>query len=230
MKICGISDIHGTFIDIPKCDVLCICGDIISLKNQRSIDDSRNWWYTRFVEWVNKQPCNKVIITAGNHDFFLEHAYKNNYLSELKQDLSVRTNGKLVILINEEYVYKDTKFYGCPFIRPIFYQTSKWAFEDDYHGTENPCCYDSIPADTNVLITHDNPHRSKVLAYYVPEGIKYHLYGHWHEGESSEEENLHNCSLLDNMYNIKEDFEIVSIDTSIGEEQLEEEKDEENEN
>ena len=44
MKICGLSDIHGQFRDIPKCDVLCITGDIINLNDQRSIDASRHWW------------------------------------------------------------------------------------------------------------------------------------------------------------------------------------------
>lgn len=42
MKICGISDIHGEFIDTPVCDVLCICGDIVGLNDQRALDASRN--------------------------------------------------------------------------------------------------------------------------------------------------------------------------------------------
>lgn len=70
MKICGLSDIHGQFRDIPECDVLCITGDIVGLNDQRSIDASRHWWYTRFTKWVNRLPCKKVIITPGNHDFF----------------------------------------------------------------------------------------------------------------------------------------------------------------
>lgn len=49
MKICGISDIHGEFIDTPVCDVLCICGDIVGLNDQRALDASRKWWYNRFA-------------------------------------------------------------------------------------------------------------------------------------------------------------------------------------
>lgn len=119
MKICGLSDIHGQFRDIPECDVLCITGDIINLNDQRSIDASRHWWYTRFTKWVNRLPCKKVIITPGNHDFFLEDAYNKGYYNKLKQDLSARTDNKLVILINEQCEYEGIKFYGCPYINPI---------------------------------------------------------------------------------------------------------------
>ena len=38
MKICGISDIHGDLnINIPECDVLCICGDVINLNDHFDI-------------------------------------------------------------------------------------------------------------------------------------------------------------------------------------------------
>lgn len=76
MKVCSLSDLHGNFIDIPECDVLCICGDIVGLVEQRSIEQSRHWWYNRFTNWVNKLPCKKVIITPGNHDFFLKMLIK----------------------------------------------------------------------------------------------------------------------------------------------------------
>ena len=74
MKICGISDIHGNLIEnIPECDVLCICGDIVTLNAQRNIEASKHWWETKFIKWVDKLPCKKVIIIPGNHDFYLEY-------------------------------------------------------------------------------------------------------------------------------------------------------------
>lgn len=218
MKICGISDIHGELIDTPKCEVLCICGDIVGLNDQRALDASRHWWYNRFTKWVNRQPCEKVIITPGNHDFFIEHAYKNNYLSELKQDLSMRTSGKLVILVNDDYTYKNTKFYGCPFILPIPYQLGRWAFESNNIGADNNRCYGHIPADTDVLLTHDNPYNNPVLEYYIPAGVKYHFYGHWHDGASDESNNNYNCSILDDMYNRKKGFKPIVVDTMTFEE------------
>lgn len=224
MEIYGISDMHGEFIDIPKCIVLCICGDIVGLNDQRSIDASRKWWYNRFTSWVNRLPCEKVIITPGNHDFFLEDAYKKGYLDELKQDLSVRTNGKLVILINEEYVYRGLKFYGCPFIRPISFQEGRWAFEDNYNGRDSieECCYNFIPEDTDVLITHDNPYMNAVLGMCIDhktfKNDLYHLYGHWHGTNSHEENRAYNCSILDDMYNRKKGYKPIIIEVMTKEE------------
>ena len=215
MKICGISDIHGEFIDTPICDVLCICGDIVGLNDQRSLDASRKWWYNRFTSWVNRQPCNKVIITPGNHDFFLEDAYKKGYYKELQEDLSVRTNGKLVILINKEYTYNGIKFYGCPFINPIPFQEGRWAFESDYSGLEcTKCCYDNIPRDTDVLLTHDNPYKNDILWSLLPKTIPYHLYGHWHDGPSMEGSGYkcYNCSMLNDNYNRKKGWKPIEIE------------------
>ena len=49
MKICGISDIHGNLIEnIPECDVLCVCGDIMPLSVQRNIEQSRHWFHCIF--------------------------------------------------------------------------------------------------------------------------------------------------------------------------------------
>lgn len=210
MKICGISDIHGEFIDTPVCDVLCICGDIVGLNDQRSLDASRKWWYNRFASWVNRQPCDKVIITPGNHDFFLEDAYKKGYLSELKQDLSVRTNGKLVILINEEYTYNEIKFYGCPFINPIPFQEGRWAFE-----AEDDVDYYVSARDVDVFITHDNPYKNTSLEYWLGKtktNNSIYLYGHWHDGPSKEENKAFNCSILNDMYNRKKGWKPIEIE------------------
>lgn len=202
MKICGVSDLHGNLPEIPECEVLCICGDIVGLNDQRNIEQSRNWWYNRFTDWVNRQPCEKVIATAGNHDFFIEKAYKDGWLNELKQDLNVRTNGKLVILIDESYTYKDIKFYGSPWIQPIRFQEGKWAFELDY-AMEGPYQYESIPEDTDVLITHDNPNKNMDLYKYCQFDKLAHLFGHWHDGIAYKHLNEYNVSLLDDWYNHK---------------------------
>lgn len=150
MKICSLSDIHGSFIDIPECDVLCIAGDIVDLNNQRSIDASRHWWYNRFTNWVNRLPCKKVIITPGNHDFFQ----------------------KMLIIID-------------------------------------------------ILITHDNPFNNELLGNVAKHKIA-HFYGHWHEGPELRKSGYYNCSLLTDMYNNKNNYEPVIIDT---EEQVVEEDD-----
>lgn len=189
---------------------MCICGDIVGLNDQRSLDASRKWWYNRFASWVNRQPCDKVIITPGNHDFFLEDAYKKGYLSELKQDLSVRTNGKLVILINEEYTYNEIKFYGCPFINPIPFQEGRWAFE-----AKDDADYYVSARDVDIFITHDNPYKNMSLKYWLDKtktNNSIYLYGHWHDGPSKEENKAFNCSILNDMYNRKKGWKPIEIE------------------
>ena len=70
MKIVGISDLHGNLINIPKCDMLCIAGDIIKLDYQRNNEASDKWWRTRFIKWANKIDCSKIFVVPGNHKLF----------------------------------------------------------------------------------------------------------------------------------------------------------------
>ncbi len=63
MKICAMSDLHRHQIDIPKCNVLAIAGDI------GGCDDSK-WFNTMFVPYLDKHK-NKFdicILVLGNHD------------------------------------------------------------------------------------------------------------------------------------------------------------------
>ena len=208
MKILALSDIHGYLWNkqVEEYDVLCLAGDIININDQRNIETSRMWWYTRFTEWVNKQPCKKVIVTPGNHDFYIEDAFKKGYFNELRKDLFARTNGKLEILVNESYTYQGLTFYGCPYIMPIPFQEDKWAF------TTNSKDYYIIPDNTDILITHDNPFKNLILDSYIPDSVKCHFFGHWHEGIDDTKNNKFNCSMLNNMYRFKEDFKYIEVD------------------
>ena len=205
MKICGISDIHGDLnINIPECDVLCICGDVINLNDQRDIPTSRKWWETRFVKWIETLPCKKVIIIPGNHDFVLERMY-NECWGWWKDHMTILSKHKIVFLIDESYEYEDVTFYGTPWIEPISFQESKWAFERDFN--ENPLL---IPK-CDVLLTHDNPYENPYIDVsnsHAP----YHLFGHWHDGRDNPLLCRFNCSILDDMYNRKKKFKCVIID------------------
>lgn len=204
MKICGISDIHGDLnVNIPECDVLCICGDVINLNDQRDIPASKHWWETRFVKWVESMPCSKVIVIPGNHDFYLERMY-NECWGWFKDHMSLLSNKKLEFLIDESFYYEDIHFYGTPWIEPISFQKNKWAFERDFN--ENPI---EIPK-CDVLLTHDNPYENphvEVSNSHVP----YHLFGHWHDGKDNSILCRFNCSILDDMYNRKKKFKCVII-------------------
>lgn len=211
MKICGISDIHGNLYNgIPKCDVLCICGDIIPLNEQRSMDASATWWTRRFTKWANELPCKKIIVVPGNHDFYLEKLYNEEAWAETKEVMRGMTGNKVEMLIDESYTYEGTTFYGTPWIKPIEYQPGKWAFEYPTDEVEdNP--FKKIPK-CDILLTHDNPNYNNELFYYSSGRYKHHLFGHWHDGVSYGHIGQHNCSILDDGYNFKKNLEIVTID------------------
>lgn len=207
MRICGISDIHGNLIkDIPKCDVLCICGDIVPLGIQRQMDDSIKWFQNEFANWVKDLPCKKVIAVPGNHDFYLE-----NKLKEWKgfvEDYEIYTDGKVRFLVDELFNYEGVSFYGTPWINPILF--GKWAFEYSTDEVEdNP--FEKIPK-CDILLTHDNPNHNHSLEHYCFGKYKHHLFGHWHDGTSYGHLGQHNCSILDDYYNLKKDLNIVTVD------------------
>ena len=213
MKICGISDIHGNLLNnIPECDVLCIAGDVITLNAQRNFDASEYWWKNQFVPWVMKLPCKKVLIVPGNHDIYLEHLYNEDRWEEFCDYMAINTEGKLHFLIDQSFEYKSIKFYGTPWIQPISFQVGKWAFESK--DLENQ--YKQIPK-CDVLITHDSPIENEQLDLDTYDICKYHLYGHWHDGESKPSEGKYNCSRLDNCYSFKKNFEFptINIDTTM---------------
>lgn len=207
MKIAGVSDLHGNLIDIPNCDVLCICGDVIPLMIQRNSELSHKWWIEDFCAWVNKLPCKKVIVTAGNHDIFLEKIYQNTEeYSAFKEELSKNSENKLVLLIDEEYEYEGIKFYGFPYTRPIPFQKGRWAFEDNCDSVDDIGVYSSLKhLDVDVLVTHDSPFHNEYLEDTVKNlerKPRMHLYGHWHEGESDIFCGKVCCSVLNNSYKL----------------------------
>lgn len=209
MKICGISDIHGNLLNnIPECDVLCIAGDVITLNAQRNFDASEYWWKNRFVPWVMKLPCKKVLVVPGNHDIYLEYLYNEDRWEEFCDYITVITRGKLHFLIDKTFEYGEIKFYGTPWIDPIIFQENKWAFQVKDYKEDNP--YSKIP-NCDVLITHDSPFKNKHLNISTQNKCNYHLFGHWHEGYYEPLKGKYNCSRLDDYYSLKKKFEFPII-------------------
>lgn len=205
MKICGISDIHGNLLDnVPECDVLCIAGDVITLNAQRNFDASEHWWKNRFVPWVMKLSCKKVLVVPGNHDIYLEHLYNEDKWETFCDYMSINTEGKLHFLIDQSFEYQGVTFYGTPWIDPIQFQEDKWAFQVKSYKENNP--YSKIPK-CDVLITHDSPFENTQLSINsVKTKCKYHFFGHWHDGFECHVNGKYNCSRLNGCYSFKKDF------------------------
>ena len=62
-----ISDIHSLFkdLDITKCDLLIIAGDLINNRDGEKEIKS-------ISKWLDTLQCKNILIVAGNHDVYLE--------------------------------------------------------------------------------------------------------------------------------------------------------------
>ena len=236
LSICAISDIHGVLPVLNKVDVVVICGDIIPLQFQKMTQVSESWLLDEFKTWVRNLPCEKVIITPGNHDFYFGH-----YPTEIIKELFRKNIGeKLVLLIDELYEYKGVTFYGCPWCDG----PQHWAFcpsnkSTSYEYIKN--CYKSIP-HCDVLITHQPPKIGNLgVSYYwddvkksdwsseelrkaiVDKDILVNFCGHIHSGDHTGVEYptpgcntiFYNVSILDENYCIYYPPTYVNIDTEL---------------
>ena len=227
MKITAISDLHGNLINIAPCDLLLICGDISPLEIQRDHIQMTKWVFGELLDWVMKLPCDRVVFTPGNHDFWFE-----KFCTESMQ--TIFNTSKFVILIDREFEYwKDNEhitIYGTPWIKPIG-RIDNWAFEAA--PTALTTYYYQIPENVDILITHDAPalgyvgievsgrdsmdFSNSILAEAIKsKKPKYAICGHVHEGKHPFEdiENIDefgtdygiikvaNCSILDDSYSI----------------------------
>lgn len=199
MKICGISDIHGDLsVKIQPCDVLCICGDIVPLEVQVNSKKSKRWLKEMFIPWCSKQPCKKVLIVGGNHDFFLWH-------HPLQMKEMVKEEEKIEYLLNEGYEFEGVKFFGTPLCKEFGY----WAFMYPYDEQDRILdkALEEWGKNIDVLLTHDSPYgvsdiildkscpwatdehigNKSLEAFIIKTAPKLHLHGHLHSTNHDEE-------------------------------------------
>ena len=155
VKICAISDIHGTLIDVPECDILCICGDILPLDIQRNQNRSIAWLAGPFQKWALNAPCKYVIMIWGNHDFIGETWHRGGLEGWEQEEILFQNDmgpdPKLHILQDETFTAMGINFYGtswCPSLKG-------WAFYGDSETLTDK--FSNIPTNTDVLLTHCPP-------------------------------------------------------------------------
>lgn len=164
IKICAISDMHGILdFDVQECDILCICGDIVPLKIQTWHDATFKWLKDTFIPWCEKQPCGKVFLIAGNHDW-AAMKYPDEWAEAFKDT-------KITYLLDEvvEYAketdgeYQEIRIYGTPWCHQFY----NWAFMKA--DTELQKIYSKIPYKVDLLLTHDSPYgTSDIILDDVP--------------------------------------------------------------
>lgn len=160
---------HGDLPHISKCDVLCICGDIVPLYIQRDILACIEWMKNEFKTWCDGIKCERIFLIAGNHDFVFEHLWIEYNDTFNKSDLRWVSVGEdykdcktftefvskilglsdnVMFLHDSGYEYKGVTFYGTPHIPEL----RGWAFYqypevlDEY--------FSKIPDKLDVLLTH----------------------------------------------------------------------------
>lgn len=152
MKICCLSDLHGTLLPVEDyfepCELVCICGDISPLNIQGNHRKMRQWLRNQFKPWCESLPCDKVIFIAGNHDS--SAANLDFMYSQFPKD------GKVTYLFHESYIYtsrsgKEYSIFGTPYCK-LF---GNWAFMEMDEILEK--LYSTIPENLDILLSHDQP-------------------------------------------------------------------------
>lgn len=156
MKICAISDIHGNLLTgIQKCDIVCICGDILPLDIQNKDFDAVAWLAGPFQEWALGLECSKVILTWGNHDFVAEKIGKNRTvgIGAYSHDVLFKNDSenKIVVLVDDAFTYEGKMFYGTPWCPNL----QSWAFY--LPSKQLDLAFSYIPKTVDVLISHCPP-------------------------------------------------------------------------
>jgi hypothetical protein len=197
MRITHISDTHNKHNQLngklPGGDLLIHSGDITSLGRKDEV--------VRFVKWFNgiDNYTNKIFI-AGNHDMTFDRerllrdklAHFEGKPEWLDNLLISGLNPNVFYLENSFVMLDDIKIWGSP-ISPTF--GYGWGFNKD-RGHEINKVWDSIPNDTDIVITHspiygycDRTYRTNESVgcnelYYRLNEVSPHLHfaGHIHEG------------------------------------------------
>jgi hypothetical protein len=208
MRITHISDTHNKHNQLndklPGGDLLIHSGDITSLGRKDEV--------IRFVKWFNgiDNYTNKIFI-AGNHDMTFDRERllrdklkhfegRTDYDTECAEGKPEWLDNLLISGLNPNVFYlensfvmlDDIKIWGSP-ISPTF--GYGWGFNKD-RGHEINKVWDSIPNDTDIVITHspiygycDRTYRTNESVgcnelYYRLNEVSPHLHfaGHIHEG------------------------------------------------
>ena len=145
-KIIAISDTHLQHdFKVPDGDILIHAGDATFIGDMDEI--------VRFNRWFSELPHKYKVFVPGNHDKMFE---SNEGFARSLIDNDVH------VLINESIVIEGIKIYGSPWT-PQFYD---WAFMYR-RGAPAKACWDLIPEDTDILVTHGPPHGILDETHYI---------------------------------------------------------------
>lgn len=207
LRLVTLSDTHLERVDVPEGDILIHAGD----HTYRGTEGESKW----ALSWLSALPHKHKIIIAGNHEVGWQKTTKRYFI--LKQFLN------LTYLHNSAVTIEGIKFWGSP-IQPCFHG---WAFQLP-RGPMLKSHWDSIPEDTDVLITHGPPYGlgdtntrderfgdEDLLTRVLAVKPMYHIYGHAHHGygiRHFEGVTFVNSAILNDGYQVANKPHVLDID------------------
>lgn len=200
IKCLHISDTHqenifkivSSYLDeteIKQVDILFISGDLTYRgdidKLKKCAEECEQLILTNYVK--------DIIVVPGNHDKSFDPKFKKSDWFSPRIAKYQFEKDHIHLLIHREIELHGIKIFGSPWT-PYF---CDWAF--NYYLLEAHPLWDQIPSDTQILVTHGPPQfildevnqymkirytGCEELAYKIriTPSIKYHLFGHIHEG------------------------------------------------
>lgn len=234
MKVAAISDLHGMlplypsdyWKDLNDCEILFICGDILPLRIQFDMVESKRWLIEEFKMWASDLPVEKVYIIAGNHDAWFE---RNDVLAH-----GIFSKYDKVTYLKNEYVdyisNQDSKVYRI-FGTPYCHIFGNWPFMRDEETLAKK--FSQIPGNVDILISHDAPYGTSdvCLEGWAADGRHkgcpelrdaiiaskpiYNFHGHLHSTNHGEEllgdTKVYNVSILNESYDFVYDPLIIRV-------------------
>ncbi|MDR0604181.1 MAG: metallophosphatase domain-containing protein [Bacteroidales bacterium] len=191
MRLLHLSDTHSqhrSLTDLPPADVIIHSGDVSFAGKGEEVMD--------FIDWFGGLDYKYKIFIAGNHDFCLDGKAKERIQQLLPRNCFYLNASGVEI--------EGVRFWGIP-----YFLSGELCIEKYY------AALDSIPCDTDILITHRPPldilDRSGNIHYGCLDLLqkvleikpKYHLFGHIHDAygiQQSADTTFSNASVLDGKY------------------------------
>lgn len=175
MKIIAVSDTHnfhkyltskGIGKLLPEGDLLIHSGDLTGTGRKDEVEEVLQW----FKE-IAPHYTHGIAFIAGNHDRSFDPKF--NYLDNQRkkpdwlEEKLASLPSNVHYLENSGLTVEGLKIWGSP-ITPWFYG-DRWAF-NKHRGAEINDVWNTIPNDTNVLITHGPPAK---IGDFIPSSREY---------------------------------------------------------
>lgn len=174
-----VSDLHGLELDLPGGNLLILGGDCTA--RDKVID------WVNFYKWVEKQPYDKKIYIAGNHDKFLQQCIT----SQEAKDMGILEDEVAEYLCDSFTTAFGLRIWGSPWtshFRGVNPQCNAFMVPDSELAEK----WAAIPEGLDILVTHSPPY-----------GIFDHIKNRWSVGDR-----VGSKSLLEKVKEVKPAFHV----------------------